>query len=202
VATTELGRFARGLLVVAACAFAAHAAAYGSLWPEAGKHGYFAWYAPALAVLSAVSLVALPLALALSFLSGNEPRVVRAVAGLLPSRRPERSLAREVGGLASRGLLFLGIQETIERSLFAGRLEPVSFDARAWLLLAVTLALFALMATLVERVMVSLVEGTRSRQVALPGPLRPRLAGGCVRVTRRRSLLAVHGALRAPPAFS
>ena len=52
------GRVLRPLLrlgPVALCALTAHAVLYRSLLPEDGVHGYFGWYEPLIAFLSAAS---------------------------------------------------------------------------------------------------------------------------------------------------
>src|SRR5262249_43950286 len=77
--TTTLFRRAPAVVL---CALAAHAVVYRSLWPAGGDHGYLTWYTPLVAVLSGLSLVALPLGLALGIAGRRRPRALRAVAAV------------------------------------------------------------------------------------------------------------------------
>jgi hypothetical protein len=193
----------RRLVAVILCAAAAHAVAYGSLWPTDGVHGYFMWYAPLAAGVSAISLLGLPLALAIGLATGRNNWFVCTAKWMLPARRPNRRVSGEAGGLASAALVFLLAQESLERSLEAGRFEIQSFSVQRWLALAATLLVVGLVIALIERGISSLatVFGARRRPGAL-ADAGDRLRAEAEFVARRVCPLALHAGLRAPPAFS
>ena len=185
---------------VVLCALATHVAVYRSLWPADGGHGYFAWYAPLVAALSGLSIVGLPLVLALALVGRRGSGSLRAVGALVAPGTPESDPVAETVGLASAALVFLVAQESLERSLELHRVALASFAPSAWsVLLAVIVAVAGAVAWL-GRAISSLVEGIL--QVRRSAALRPtpgnRLVG-LVHAARRSHPLAVHGGLRAPP---
>src|SRR4051812_48501734 len=101
------------LLPAALCALGAHALLYGSFRPAAGVHGYLGWYEPALALV-AIAVVVL----------------IRPVA--LRSRLPIAETAR---GLASRALVLVLVQESLERSLHVGHPAVAAMTPSGWLAL-------------------------------------------------------------------
>jgi hypothetical protein len=192
-------RVLRHVTAVALCALVAHAVAYGSLMPEDGAHGYFTWYAPLVGALSALSILVTSLAFLIALVSPAS-RFDVVIRSILPTRSADRSVFAELFRLAGATLLFLAVQESLERSLSAGRLELVSF-APSTLVFLVTAVLFAAAAiALAERALSSLTEivlrgarATGRKRLRRPWPpayLVPRA---------RLRPLAVHGGLRAPP---
>ena len=193
-----IGGGLRHLLPVALCALAGHAALYGSLVPSTGAHAYFAWYEPLVAGAS-LAAVALLAGLLLAATIGGEP-LRRRVDTLLPSTpRPVPGTVRGVR-LALASLALLACQETLERTLSAGRLAPAAFGPSQVLLVLLVVAVAAAVVAAVERScsqLIALVARVRVRLrrpavSALFPPARPLTA-------RRRHPLAQGRGLRAPP---
>jgi len=191
----------RRLPAVVLCALAAHAAVYRSLWPAGGDHGYLIWYAPLVAVLSGLALVALPLGLALALAGrGGSNRTLRAVASFFVRAVPEHDPITGVVTLASQALVFLFVQESLERSLVVHRAAVASFPPSTWsILLAAVVAVAGLVAwlgrtvsTFVEAIL-GRARAVETRAIRIGPPLHR------ARVARRSHPLAVHGGLRAPP---
>jgi hypothetical protein len=201
---TSAGRRLLGLsqrlVPVALCALAAHAVIYGSFRPSDGVHGYFGWYEPVVFGLGAAVVVGLG-ALVLAVLLGRGREWTRRLDRLLPA--PDESgagLAARTVVLARAAVVFLFLQETLERSLSARRLTPATFSPSTWCLALVATATFAVLLVLASRAGARLVEcvlagGRRpvaQRSVATPWP-RVALVPG------RRNALANRRGLRAPP---
>jgi hypothetical protein len=182
----------RRLLSVALCALAAHAVLYGSLSPGGPMHGYFGGYETLVGGLTLGGVLAVG-ALVLAAALGHGRSRLRAV---LPA--PEERSALQVARLARAALVFLFLQETLERSLSLGRAAVPSFAPSTWLLVLVSLVFFAALLVLAGRLgagIVRLVLEASPRaasSVAVPLP-RPRTA------PRRRKPLADRRGLRAPP---
>jgi len=193
--------FFKHLVPIAACALTAHVAAYGTLLPGDGTHGYFAWYAPAVALLSIAAVVGTVVALAAAFVSGPSSRVSDVVGAMLPSAAPDDSLAARVVALAFGGTAFLAAQETLERSLPAGRLDLVRFAPSSLALVVGAVLLLAMAVALVERAVskVSAALLCDRRPARRPTPGRSGWFAATVRLPASRPL-TVHGGLRAPPA--
>ena len=193
-------RVLRHVTAVALCALVAHAVAYGSLVPEDGAHGYFTWYAPLVGVLSALSIVVTLLALLTALASGPASRLDVVTRSILPTRSTDGSVFAELFRLAAAALVFLAVQESLERSLSAGRPELVSF-APSTLAFLVTAVLFAAaVIALVERALSSLTDIVLRAARATGWKHLPRGWRPAHLVPRARLRpLAVHGGLRAPP---
>ena len=101
------------LLSAAICALGAHAIVYATLRPGDGLHGYLGWYETGLAFASVAALL-----------------LVRPAR--LLTRRPVEETARRI---AVGALLVLLAQESLERSVEAGRPTFVSLTPSHWLLL-------------------------------------------------------------------
>lgn len=197
-----VGVAARWSVAVVVCAFAAHAVAYGSPWPSDAEHGYFAWYAPIIAAVSAVSLILPPVVLVLALTTGKESRLVRLVARFLPVHT-RRSIRGEVAVLAASAFGFLLVQESLERWLTAGRFEVPSFPPQTWLTFVAALVVFAVLVVLVERAVSSLADAIcASGRASVPKACKTAPRPRSVRRRRRERPLAVHGGLRAPPLVS
>ena len=193
----------RGIAAAGACALVAHTVAYWSLLPADGEHGYLRWYAPLLAGFSAVAIVGIPLALAVILVLGRESSAARALGAFAPDRAPESCLAEETAGLAVRALGLLVLQETLEHSLSSRRLAFASFAPSTWIVLLAVLVLASVAVAFVGRTIGSLVCELRGRPRAVTSrgsvARRLRRSGD---LQRRSRPLAVHAALRAPPALS
>jgi len=164
------------LLSAAVCALGAHAIVYATFRPGDGLHGYLGWYESGLALASVIALLVV------------RPR-------RLLTRRPVEESARRI---AVGALLVLLAQESVERSVEAGRPTFVSLTPSHWLLLlfavAVTAVLLAFAFRAGQAVVALLVRKAPERRRAVatwsvvtvsPRPARP---------------LAERFALRAPPA--
>ncbi len=189
-----LVRVVRTLPAAVLCALAAHAAVYRSFWPSDGVHGYFGWYEPAVGAASLASVIGLIAFLLFARLARSCGRSLRVTPALAPV-----PLARRVRSLAASAVVLLVVQETLERSVPAGRLVVASFWPSQWLTLLASAALAALV----------LVLALRLAEVAVRAVLRPARvlglacgSGGwsvvCGRVVRLRPLAVCCG-LRAPP---
>ena len=155
VVARGLATAGRWLVASMVCALVAHAAVYRSLVPDDGLHGYFGWYVPLVAVASARVAA-----------RGRRRRAAsREPRGAADPVVSACALDRRVGGgtvacLASGGLAFLVVQESMERSLDAGAFSLVTFDASMWPVLLVVLVLAAAAVLAVGRTAVVLSERT------------------------------------------
>jgi hypothetical protein len=188
------------LPAIALCALAAHGVVYRSVWPDDGAHGYFIVYAPFVAVLSVISLIALPIGLAIALVTSPKSRPVRAVALVLSARSREGTVLTEVARLAGMSLAFLFLQESLERSLGEHGLQAASFSPSTWMLLVGSVLGASCLVAVVGRLVSSLVNvicrspSMRPRRALLARRTRHSLCA-----PRRVRPLAVHGGLRAPP---
>lgn len=182
------------------CALAAHAVIYRSLWPADGAHGYFAWYEPLVAALSAAALAGFAGLLVLAALGRRSAPLV----GLRTRLAGGTDSTGFVAGAARLGRASLAVllaQESLERSLQAGRPAAPVFTATEALTVFAAVALFAVLLTAVLRWLASLAQ----RILFRPAPTGPRTRGAeswarCeASAPRRRSPLAVGRGLRAPP---
>src|SRR6059058_3584948 len=114
------------LLPAAVCALGAHALLYGSFRPADGAHGYLGWYEPALALAAVI--------------------LIRPVA--LRSRLPIGDTAR---ALATRALVIVIVQESLERSIQVGHPAVAAMTPSGWLVLFAGLAATALVLALALR---------------------------------------------------
>ncbi len=183
-------RRAGGTLAVLVCALAAHAAAYRSVWPQDGVHGYFGWYEPLVGALSAAAVAVVSLSLALGLRD-------RAVLGWL---RPWRSPSRLAGArLAALSLGVLLAQESVERSFGVDHVAIASFPALTWLVILASVSLAAAALTFLARCcseLAGLVLRARARVRPAEGTRRP---PAIPRACRRRHPLAECLWTRAPP---
>jgi len=189
--SSALGRW---LVAAMACALIAHAAVYHSFVPGDGMHGYFAWYVPVVAAASACSLLAI---LVGGLCAGSRP--ARLIGALLPARST-RYRGGSVAGLASGGLAFLILQESLERSFNGGGLTLATFHASAWPVLMAVLFLTAAAILAVGRTAVVLSERALADRADRPRSTRlPQRRGSGPIVVRKNALLGWHAGLRAPP---
>jgi hypothetical protein len=178
---------------VALCALSAHATLYRSVFPEDGVHGYFGWYEPLVAALSAASLLAVVIA-AVAALRGHRSRLVAEFTAVSPT---PPSACR----LAALGVVWLTVQESVERSIAIGGFQLASFTRAGWVIVLVTALLAATVLTMLARagcalasVLRSISFGTRRSKTATRDArreVRPHV--------RRRRALADRRGLRAPP---
>jgi len=166
------------LLPAAVCALGAHALLYESVRPADGVHGYLGWYEPALA-LAAIAVVVL----------------IRPVA--LRSRLPIAEMAR---GLASRALVIVLVQESLERSLQVGHPAVVAMTPSGWLVLVAGLAATAFALALALRAGQAVYSLFTDRRVRRSPVLIRKAAGASALPTARP--LAGNVALRGPPALA
>jgi uncharacterized membrane protein len=196
--TTTLFRRAPAVVL---CALAAHAVVYRSLWPAGGDHGYLTWYTPLVAVLSGLSLVALPLGLALGIARRRRPRALRAVAAVFVRVAPDGDPTTAAFALASQALAVLFVQESLERSLVLHRAAIASFPPATWSILLAAVVVVAALVAWLGRTVSNLVDGILSRaRTHRVRPVGARRPTSPALVVRRSHPLAVHGGLRAPPA--
>jgi hypothetical protein len=195
---TRLVDAAGRIPAVVLCALAGHAAVYGSFAPEGSGHSYFAWYTPAVTILSTASLALLPLALAAS-LTARPSRFGRVVRVLLSTRSADHDVRRRSVELAAGSLCFLVAQETLERSLATHGLSLPHFGPSTWLVLLAAVATAAGLVAFVGRAFGSLVDDLLGRAVPAGSRRATTLRPVLVAVSSRPRPLAVHGALRAPP---
>lgn len=191
---------ARRAPAVVLCALATHAAIYRSLWPAGGDHGYLIWYAPLVAGLSGVSIVVLPLVLALAVAGRRDSGPLRALSGLVTRGVCEPELVTGTLTLASQALVFLFVQESLERSLERHGVAVASFSPSTWAVLLTVIVTTAGAVAWVGRAVSAIVEDIlRRTQVGHPRTTQVRRANRLAPVGRRSHPLAVHGGLRAPP---
>jgi hypothetical protein len=182
-------------LAVALCALVAHAAAYRTLWPSDGAHGYLAWYQPLVAGLSLAAIVALLLLLGIALIADRLGRSLD-VRGVGPASRPLSASAAQIGGWA---FVFFLVQESLERSVESGVPAFAAFTPSELLAVLVSAAFAALVVALVAhvgRAVVARVLGRSGRVVGQRSPVGWSVVTGEKRLPRP---LAVHSALRAPP---
>jgi hypothetical protein len=170
------------------------------VWPSGPLHGYFSWYEPLVAVLSLVSIVAVPLALAALLLADRAPRSLDLARRIVGTMEAERS-RRRAFSLAISALAVLTLQESLERTVSVGRLELVSLSPSGWLGAALAAAAAAAIITLVRTGVLRLLHAACSlphrRTHLIDAPTL--MAIRQLATTRVGRPLAVHGALRAPP---
>lgn len=185
---------------VVLCALVAHAAVYRSLWPAGGDHGYLIWYAPFVAVLSGLAIVALPLLLALGIAGGRRSRAPGALASMFVRTGPGRDPVAEIISLASQALVFLFVQESLERSLVLRREAVASFPPSTWSIVLAAVVAVAVLVGWLGRTVSTIVECIlhRARRFA-QHTAHGRRARSLAAIVRRSHPLAVHGGLRAPP---
>jgi hypothetical protein len=166
------------LLPAAICALGAHALLYGSFRPADGVHGYLGWYEPALA-LAAIAVVVL----------------IRPVS--LRSRLPITETTR---ALASRALVIVLVQESLEQSLQVGHPTVAAMTPSAWLVLLTGLAATASALALALRAgqtVYSLLTDVRVRR--LPVLIRKSIGAFALPTARP---FAGNVALRGPPGLA
>ena len=188
------GRVLRPLLrlgPVALCALTAHAVLYRSLLPEDGVHGYFGWYEPLVAFLSAASAGVICVA-AIAAACGRRSRILAALRGAPPT-------AMSAVRLTALAISWLMAQETIERSVAAGGFDLATFSVSGWSIIVGTTTAAAAALTLLARIgvaLISVVVTSPRRRFARPRNV-PRWTVSVP--PRRRRPLADRRGLRAPP---
>jgi len=190
-----LGRLLR-VGPIALCALSAHAMLYRSIFPEDGVHGYFGWYEPLVAALSAASFLAVAVA-GVAALRGHRSRFVSEFAAVSPTRA---SASR----LAALGAIWLIAQESIERSIAIGGLQLASFTPAGWVIVLATALLAATVFTMLARAgcalaSVLVARSVRARRAQTAAKDARREVGAHV---RRRRALADRRGLRAPPSLA
>jgi len=163
------------LVSAAACALGAHALLYGTFRPGDGMHGYFGWYEPALAVAALAALV-----------------LVRPA--WLRTRRPIGETARRISTTAFAVLL---AQESLERSLEAGRPAFAALTPAQLLVLLLGIVASALLLAVTLRA----GQAVAARLLQRPAPRLSIVERWSVVTVRRRQTRPLAGrfALRAPP---
>jgi hypothetical protein len=199
-ATTRTRRVGRHVIAVAACALVAHTAAYGELMPRGGTHGYVAWYAPLVAVLSGVAVLGTLVALTVAFVLGPSSTLAGVVRASLPPASREDTIVGRLLALGTGAVTFFALQESLEASLADGRTEFAGFTPPSLAIVAVAILVTAAAIALVERAVSSLVSLVLRNPRPRPKPAR----AGRARLTsstlpRAARPLAIHGGLRAPP---
>ncbi len=182
------------LLAAAVCALVGHIALYHAVRPADERHAYLSWYQPLIAGLSLAAVAGLA-GLVLFGLVRRDFRLPCLAAG--------RSFDQSAIRLAMSGLAFLLVQESIEHSVAAHSLSVVSVADGRWLLVVAVVtasaAALAFLARLGERAVRALFADRR------PRPARQLVTRAWSRAPgepRRSRPLALHAALRAPPALS
>lgn len=180
-------------LAAAVCALAGHAVLVGSVRPGDPTHRYLAWYEPVVAGLSLAVVVGLGSLFLLGVLGRAVPipRVFRST----------RSFHQIAVGTAASGVALLVAQEAAERSFAAHTFAVPSVVGLRWALaLAIVFATGAALAflrRLGERAVDALLRGKgASEPTESSRSWHPQSA-----VARRLRPLALHAALRAPPAL-
>jgi hypothetical protein len=190
----------RHLLPVAVCALGGHAVLYRSLLPRGGAHAYLAWYEPAVAGLSMAALAVIGLML-LAVVLGRAELRDRLVRVLLPATAAPQNVSVRAARLTLASVVFLAVQETLERSLSEDRLAPSAFSSSEVLLVLATLSALALLVALLERScseLIALVVSPPRLRARASSPGFPRVRPQAI---RRRNPLAELRGLRAPPAL-
>jgi hypothetical protein len=191
------GSGAGALLRVAVIALATHAVVYRSLLPADGLHGYFGWYAPLLAGLSAAALLG-TLGVLVARVCGVGSSWVPRVSAL---PQPSQSVTVATSRLAAKAVAFLVVQETLERSLPSHSFELAQFTPLYWVvvLAAASLGAFILVSARRGSVLLARHLDRRHPPATASRPLRaapPRR----VAVGARNPLASFRG-LRAPPSL-
>jgi len=189
------GRLGR-LLPAAVVALATHALVYRSFWPADGVHGYFGWYEPAVAAASLAALLGLAGALVAATTCRRSGRPVP----WLRARTPV-PLGLRTRRVSSSALLFLLVQESVERSVVDAHPAAPQFAPSQWLALIAGIAVLSLLvALLVEAGEIAM---RRIVGASPGGPVRrARVRVGWSVVAspgRRSNPLAERLGLRAPP---
>ncbi len=192
-----IARAGRRCLAAAIVGLGAHAALYQSLWPNDNVHGYLGWYTLIVAVVSLVAIAGLVVALAFALRMRRLGRPVPAlgVAG------PERTYGLYVADLAISGLVWVYLQETLERSIPNRELVFATFGPGQVLGLLLGLAAGALVLGFLMRAGARAVRALLVRGNAVVGEPT---AGWTPNPAERRAWrpLAARFALRAPPFIS
>jgi hypothetical protein len=188
--------------VVALCALATHAAVYHALQPADAEHGYFSWYAPLVTVVSLLALIGIPLVIALLLLGAPGGGLRRAVTRFVPDVSRAEGTRLETARIAFASFSFLLVQESLERSLQLHAAALPSFNASEWLLLIAAVVALSHVLVWAGRGVSALVEamGSTGRSGRWPAVRSDRTRTEPVTLRRSRPL-ALHGALRAPPAL-
>jgi hypothetical protein len=196
------GSVARRAPAVVLCALATHAAVYHSLEPADAAHGYFSWYAPLVTVLSLLALLGVPLVLGLLLLGRPSSRVRRVATSVLPATSAAGGQCGGGAVIALASFAFLFGQESLERSLQLHAAALPSFSAPEWLLLVAAVVALSHAFVWAGRGVTALLGVIRSpsRPGRWPKVRRLRSPGAAVTL-QRSSPLALHAALRAPPAL-
>jgi hypothetical protein len=182
---------------VAVCALATHALVYRTLWPSDGVHGYFGWYEPAVAAASLTALAGLLGFVAVAWLARQSGRPLRPIASI-DSPNTFATTARSLG---ASSLVFLLVQESVERSVEAGHPALQVFTPSEWLVLLAGLAATSVLLAVGLRLATVVV----ARVLASAPPRAPRHRQSTIGwsvvtfVWRRLRPLAERFALRAPP---
>lgn len=187
------------LLAAALGAAAGHAALYGAVLPRSGDHAYLGWYQALIGTAGVVVLAGSLLLTALAASRAGRPRAARIARRLFPRGVAACPLPERVAVLTASSLVWLVLQESLERSIAAGR-PALAMLGPGGLLVATLGALgLCLAIALVERLAV------RAAQRSLATPLRSlralpaRVRRPVAPQLRRRSPLATRAGLRAPP---
>ena len=192
----RVAQLARAMVGVLVCALVAHFFAYRSLVPGDGPHGYLGWYELLVCALSGAAVVLVGVTVGRALLGRRDRRLRR-----LQARSEKVSRRGWLVSLPAASLALLAAQETIERSLASGGLEPPSLSLAMWLVALAAVGLVAASIVLVERSCAELIEAALGQP--RPALRRPPARAGlpayrsCRR--RRRSVLSELRALRAPP---
>jgi len=172
------------------------------LLPSDHVHGYFGWYASAIGVLSLAALVALAVLMTAGLAGASGTWITRLRAALRP-QKADVSSARCTGGLAASSVVFLVIQESLERSVELGRPALAVFTPSTWLLLAGVSALIASIVVWLTRSCTALIDHVFAAAVhrGLTAEAVPNCARRALAELPRRHPLADRRGTRAPPAY-
>lgn len=192
-------RLTRRVILASVCALVAHAAAYGTLVPHDGMHGYLGWYEPLVAALSLAAIAGLLLLLAAALVAHRRGRRLR-LPGAPLADRPLGTLAVQI---AVSGLAYLIAQESLERSIADGGPRLAAFAPGQWLVVLVVLVVTGFVLALALRLAGVAVRAVLGRVPAFvsAGDRRSSRWSVVVAEQRRSRPLAVGAALRAPPAL-
>jgi hypothetical protein len=185
------------LTPVAVCALATHALVYRTLWPSDGVHGYFGWYEPAVVAMSLASLAGLLGFVAVAWVARHSGRPLRPIArGNSPN-----TFAATARSLGASSLVFLLVQESVERSVEAGHPALQVFTPSEWLVLLGGLAATSVLLAVGLRLTTVVVGRVlASAPPRAPGHRQPTIGWSVATfVWRRLRPLAERFALRAPP---
>jgi hypothetical protein len=187
------------LLAAALGAAAGHAALYGAVLPHAGDHAYLGWYQ---AVIGAAGLAVLAGSLLLTALAASRtgrPLAARLACRLFPAGVAARPLPERVAGLAAASLVWLVVQESLERSISLGRPALAMLGPGGLLVAALGALGLCLAIALVERLAVHAAQRFLAARPHVARPLDARVRRPAAPQLRRRSPLATRAGLRAPP---